>query len=108
MQSEIHESCAGLEDGLLCAACKCLLCCLACSYLGYGLMAGRAKVIQAHADHSHPCFSKGAALSYTYGGKEYSVGEVVEAGDFKRCAAVTLKALEHDKDCGQPKVGQLR
>ena len=37
-------------------------------------------------------------------GKEYSVGEVVEAGDFKRCAAMAFKALEHDKDCGQPKV----
>lgn len=38
-------------------------------------------------------------------GKEYSIGEVIEAGDFKRCAAMALKALEHDKDCGQPKVG---
>jgi hypothetical protein len=36
--------------------------------------------------------------------KEYSIGEVVEAGDFKRCAAMAFKALEHDKDCGQPKV----
>lgn len=40
-----------------------------------------------------------------YAGKEYSIGEVIEAGDFKRCAAMALKALEHDKDCGQPKVG---
>jgi len=39
-----------------------------------------------------------------YAGKEYSIGEVIEAGDFKRCAAMALKALEHDKDCGQPKV----
>ena len=30
--------------------------------------------------------------------------EVVEAGDFKRCAAAALKALDHDKDCGQEKV----
>lgn len=37
-------------------------------------------------------------------GKEYAIGEVVEAGDFKRCAAMAYKALEHDKDCGQPKV----
>lgn len=37
-------------------------------------------------------------------GKEYSIGEVVEAGDFKRCAEIAFKALEHDKDCGQPKV----
>jgi hypothetical protein len=40
-------------------------------------------------------------------GKEYSIGEVIEAGDFKRCAAMALKALEHDKDCGQPKVGHV-
>lgn len=38
-------------------------------------------------------------------GKEYSIGEVIEAGDFVRCSAMAFKALEHDKDCGQPKVG---
>jgi hypothetical protein len=48
------------------------------------------------------CFTACAALA----GKEYSIGEVIEAGDFKRCAAIALKALEHDKDCGKPKVGQ--
>jgi apyrase len=76
-----------------------------CSYLGYGLMAARAKVIEAGRDDpSHPCFAKGSSLKYSYAGKEYSIGETIEAGDFKRCAAMALKALEHDKDCGQPKV----
>lgn len=69
-------------------------------------MAGRAKVIEAGMkDPSHPCFAKGSSLKYTYAGKEYAIGEVVEAGDFKKCAAMAYKALEHDKDCGQPKVG---
>ncbi len=76
------------------------------SYLGYGLMAARAKVIEAGAgaDKGHPCFSKGTQLKYEYGGKEYPVGEVEEHGDFKGCAATAFKALEHEKDCGQPKV----
>ncbi|WIA38219.1 hypothetical protein OEZ86_001563 [Tetradesmus obliquus] len=74
------------------------------SYLGYGLMAARAKVIEAGRDDpSHPCFAKGSSLKYSYAGKEYSIGETIEAGDFKRCAAMALKALDHDKDCGQPK-----
>ncbi|KAI8475039.1 MAG: nucleoside phosphatase family-domain-containing protein [Monoraphidium minutum] len=81
------------------------------SYLGYGLMAARAKVIESGADNAtdpasasghHPCFAKGTKLKYTYGDKEYPVGEVVEAGDFRRCAAAALKALEHDKGCGHP------
>eukprot|EP00878_Enallax_costatus_P034916 GHUV01038861.1.p1 GENE.GHUV01038861.1~~GHUV01038861.1.p1 ORF type:complete len:200 (+),score=53.83 GHUV01038861.1:122-721(+) len=67
-------------------------------------MAARAKVIEAGRDDpNHPCFAKGSSLKYTYAGKEYAIGEVVEAGDFKKCAAITYKALEHDKDCGQPK-----
>eukprot|EP00879_Flechtneria_rotunda_P021719 GHRR01022903.1.p1 GENE.GHRR01022903.1~~GHRR01022903.1.p1 ORF type:complete len:473 (+),score=173.94 GHRR01022903.1:81-1499(+) len=74
------------------------------SYLGYGLMAARARVIEAGKnDRNHPCFAKGSSLKYSYGGQEYSIGEVVEPGDFKRCAAMALKALEHGKDCGQPK-----
>ncbi|KAI8471404.1 MAG: nucleoside phosphatase GDA1/CD39 [Monoraphidium minutum] len=78
------------------------------SYLGYGLMAARAKVIESHSaapggGKGHPCFAKGTKLKYSYADKEYAVDEVVEAGDFKRCAEAALKALEHDKDCGQPK-----
>jgi apyrase len=86
------------------------------SYLGYGLMAARAKVIEAglssgKADggggdgaaqqpRGHPCFHKGAALKYSYAGKQYEVAEVAEAGDFARCAKAALKALEHGRDCG--------
>jgi hypothetical protein len=84
--------------------------CAAFSYLGYGLMAARAKVIDAGvgAEKGHPCFAKGKPITYSYGDKEYQVREVVEAGDFKRCAATIFKALDHDKDCGQPKVGRRK
>lgn len=69
-------------------------------------MAARAKVIEAgREDPSHPCFAKGSKLKYSYADKEYAVQEVVDAGDFKKCTAVAFRALEHDKDCGQPKVG---
>ena len=32
------------------------------------------------------------------------MGEVIESGNFRACAAAALKALDHDKDCGRPKV----
>lgn len=69
-------------------------------------MAARARVIEAGegAQGGHPCFMPGASLKYSYGGKTYDIGEVVEAGEFKKCAAVALKALEHDKACWQPQV----
>lgn len=39
------------------------------SYLGYGLMAARAKVIEAGKDDpNHPCFAKGSSLKYSYAG----------------------------------------
>ncbi len=47
-----------------------------CSYLGYGLMAARARVIEAgkDAEKGHPCFGKGVKLTYSYAGKDYQVG----------------------------------
>ncbi|GBF92834.1 apyrase-like [Raphidocelis subcapitata] len=59
------------------------------SYLGYGLMAARAKVIESNGGKGHPCFAKGSALKYSYADKEYSVGEVEFA---KRATSV----------CGKP------
>lgn len=48
-----------------------VLCCVLCSYLGYGLMAARAKVIEAGKDDpSHPCFAKGSSLKYSYAGTQ--------------------------------------
>lgn len=71
-------------------------------------MAARARVIEKGAPAAgkgHPCFAKGSKLKYAYGGKEYAVDEVVDAGDFKRCAQAAFQALEHDKDCGQKVCG---
>ncbi|GBF96232.1 hypothetical protein Rsub_08777 [Raphidocelis subcapitata] len=103
------------------------------SYLGFGLMAARAKVIESGLNSSsngssgnsgssggnsssggsgnstgsggvsHPCFARGTRLSYSYAGRDYKVDEVIDAGDFKRCAEAALKALDHDRDCGGPK-----
>jgi apyrase len=43
---------------------------MCCSYLGYGLMAARAKVIEAGKDDpNHPCFAKGSSLKYSYAGE---------------------------------------
>lgn len=41
-----------------------------CSYLGYGLMAGRAAVLSEEGlEAGHPCVPTGHSGNYTYGGK---------------------------------------
>jgi hypothetical protein len=53
---------------------------LCCSYLGYGLMAARAKVIEAGKENpNHPCFAKGSSLKYSYAGEGCFWGDHVPA-----------------------------
>jgi hypothetical protein len=53
--------------------CRVLCCVVLYSYLGYGLMAARAKVIEAGKDDpNHPCFAKGSSLKYSYAGAQES------------------------------------
>lgn len=77
------------------------------SYLSYGLMAGRAKLLdaggQAAVDAGHVCFPDGAAGKYTYAGKEYAYKASKDAA-FEACAALGLNALNATKSCGFPQV----
>lgn len=81
------------------------------SYLGYGLMAGRAKLIEeaakaaagAGAAAGHPCFPAGYTGSYKYAGKDYAVAAAPKA-EFGSCAKVGLSALQLEMECGAEKV----
>lgn len=42
---------------------------LSCSYLGYGLMAGRAAVLSEEAEEGHPCVPTGHSGTFEYAGK---------------------------------------
>ncbi|KAI8468567.1 MAG: nucleoside phosphatase family-domain-containing protein [Monoraphidium minutum] len=72
------------------------------SYLGYGLMAARAAMIDAgksgrHGDRRHACFAKGVAMNYTYADKVHELENVTEAGNFDACAAAAVKALNKEE-----------
>lgn len=71
------------------------------SYLGYGLMAGRAKVMKAAAEEGaqskHPCFPKGVNAKYEYGGEAYTA---VGAGNATDCAALMERVLRRGDPCG--------
>lgn len=72
------------------------------SYLGYGLMAARAKMIDGgKGAESHPCFHKGHEGSYTYADKKYDVKALAAAGTFDGCTSVASLALELAKECGK-------
>lgn len=63
--------------------CCVVLCCAVTpfSYLGYGLMAARAKVIEAGKDDpNHPCFAKGSSLKYSYAGVQWAKGQAAGQG----------------------------
>ncbi|KAG2502069.1 hypothetical protein HYH03_000562 [Edaphochlamys debaryana] len=70
------------------------------SYLGYGLMAGRAKLIDVGAAAAKDCFPAGAAGKYTYAGKEYVYEPAGTAGDFSKCSSVGTGALQANLTCG--------
>lgn len=72
-EQPVHSK-AHTTSPVLCGVvlCRAVLCCAVTpthSYLGYGLMAARAKVIEAGKDDpNHPCFAKGSSLKYSYAG----------------------------------------
>eukprot|EP00798_Chlamydomonas_sp_ICE-L_P015737 gene15739-21859_t len=79
------------------------------SYLGYGLMAARAKLIETGMakekaeEDGHPCFSKNVKLGYKYAGKEYNLtNDDDDESDFKQCANIGNLALDQEATCGKP------
>lgn len=76
------------------------------SYLGYGLMAARAAVLEIDPngpeDDSHPCIHEGFKGEYTYGSDVY-VAEGKDTGaQYDQCMATVLSALKKEESCGAP------
>jgi apyrase len=78
------------------------------SYLGYGLMAGRAAVLSEDPngpeDPTHPCVHKGYDGTYEYGGKTLVAVGHSEGAAHDQCAATVIAALRQAEECGAPKL----
>ena len=77
------------------------------SYLGYGLMAARAAVLEIDPngpeDDSHPCIHEGYTGKYTYGEEVYHAqGKDAVGAQYDQCMATVLTALNRDEKCGAP------
>ncbi|GLI70304.1 hypothetical protein VaNZ11_015254 [Volvox africanus] len=75
------------------------------SYLGYGLMAGRAKLIEAslsdnNAAGASECFASGASGTYSYAGKDYPYTPRGDKGDAGKCTYLGELALKANLTCG--------
>jgi apyrase len=77
------------------------------SYLGYGLMAARAAVLEIDPngpdDDSHPCIHEGYKGKYQYGEEVYQArGKESIGAQYDQCMATVLTALNRDEKCGAP------
>eukprot|EP00270_Netrium_digitus_P016878 TRINITY_DN6116_c0_g1_i4.p1 TRINITY_DN6116_c0_g1~~TRINITY_DN6116_c0_g1_i4.p1 ORF type:complete len:470 (+),score=126.40 TRINITY_DN6116_c0_g1_i4:221-1630(+) len=63
------------------------------SYLGYGLMAARAKILKEKGEGGHPCIVKGFEGKYKYGGEEHEVLSKEGGTDYGSCKQVTESLL---------------
>mmetsp|Transcript_4097 Transcript_4097/g.9548 ORF Transcript_4097/g.9548 Transcript_4097/m.9548 type:complete len:465 (+) Transcript_4097:52-1446(+) len=77
------------------------------SYLGYGLMAGRAKIIdEGPKGGEHPCFMKGADSEYVYGGVTHKARAQVGPADPQACSSLSLQTMHVSKPCGKEDMPQ--
>lgn len=77
------------------------------SYLGYGLMAARAAVLEIDPngpeDDTHPCIHEGYNGKYVYGEEVYQAqGKDSVGAQYDQCMATVLQALQLDQKCGAP------
>lgn len=73
------------------------------SYLGFGLMAGRAAILGQKTDQ-HPCFENTGSngKTYKYAGKEYAI-KGMAAASFATCQEISTTVFSIGKECGAPK-----
>mmetsp|Transcript_32932 Transcript_32932/g.78154 ORF Transcript_32932/g.78154 Transcript_32932/m.78154 type:complete len:449 (+) Transcript_32932:117-1463(+) len=71
------------------------------SQLGYGIMAGRAAVLEKAQDDGHYCLPHGFSGTYSYGGKELTAKHHAAGSSFDSCADVVTSALKVDEPCGK-------
>lgn len=76
------------------------------SYLGYGLMAGRAAVLDEDPngpeDDTHPCIHAGHEGEYEYAGKSRAAVGHGDGADHAQCEATVKTALRPGDKCGAP------
>lgn len=76
------------------------------SYLGYGLMAGRAAVLSEDPngpeDPTHPCVHRGFTGKYEYGGNTFEAVGHEDGAEHDQCASTVLSALKLGESCGAP------
>lgn len=76
------------------------------SYLGYGLMAARAAVLEIDPngpeDDTHPCIHEGFKGKYIYGNNEYLAEGNEKGAQYDQCMVTVLSALKQDEKCGAP------
>ncbi|RDX73498.1 Apyrase 2, partial [Mucuna pruriens] len=64
------------------------------SYLGYGLLAARAKILKESDDSGNPCILDGFDGSYNYGGKSFKASSSPSGASLNECKSIALKALK--------------
>ncbi|KAK7380663.1 hypothetical protein VNO78_33178 [Psophocarpus tetragonolobus] len=63
------------------------------SYLGYGLLAARAKILKAWDDSGNPCILNGFNGSYNYGGKLFEASSSPSGASLNECKSIVLNVL---------------
>lgn len=78
-----------------------------CSYLGFGLMAGRAAVLAwEETQQANPCIPRDHSGVYEYGGLSYDLVSAPSGASFESCGRLVKLVLKQDLDCGAPAVRQ--
>ncbi|MCO5614633.1 hypothetical protein L7F22_068917 [Adiantum nelumboides] len=70
------------------------------SYLGYGLLAGRAEVLKlTNKSKSSPCVARGFEGTYVYDSVTYKAVGPARGANFSKCQGLILKALDISATC---------
>ena len=76
-----------------------------CSYLGFGLMAGRAAVLAwEEAKAANPCILGDHQGAYEYGGMKYELVSHPAGASFDACSKLVKLVLRQNQACGAPQV----
>mmetsp|Transcript_3004 Transcript_3004/g.5427 ORF Transcript_3004/g.5427 Transcript_3004/m.5427 type:complete len:441 (-) Transcript_3004:141-1463(-) len=70
------------------------------SQLGYGIMAGRAAVLDTTQAEGHPCIPNGFSGTYQYGGKAYPATYIAEGASMNSCSREVVSAMKTNEPCG--------
>lgn len=80
-----------------------------CSYLGFGLMAARAAVLQwADTANANPCVAADGGGLFKYGGKEHKLVSHPDGSTFGTCAKLVNLVMGIGSECGVAKSQLVR